>query len=132
MKIKTKANFLKALSAASFITAILVLVYTSLFFYTHKQPADYNEILNIVPRHEFVLFASNNGQTAFDLAKANLQLDYKKYDFGIFITGINGIKADKNHFWAFYVNDKFATKGVSQTILKKGDKIKFVYEPVKK
>jgi len=111
------------------------------YFYTHtvEAPSVNNEAESRVvdvdlpaEQHNFTLFAQKDGQTAFDLAKASLQLNYKKYDFGVFITGINGIEADKKHFWAFYVNNKIAQKGVSQTTLKKGDKIEFKYEAIKK
>lgn len=48
----------------------------------------------------------------------------------MFVTSINGVAGDNEHYWAFYVNDEFAQQGVSQTVLEGGDVVKFVYEEI--
>lgn len=85
---------------------------------------------NIQAQHLYT--ATKDGQTAFELLTAKTEnIKTKDYgEAGVFVTGINGIQADDTHYWAFYVNDEYAKQGVSQTVLKKGDMIKFVYEEI--
>ncbi len=75
--------------------------------------------------------ASVSGQVALDLLQSNAQIETKDYGkAGKFVISINGLAGDNSAYWAFYLNGKYAEKGASQTILKKGDTIKFVYEAV--
>ena len=80
---------------------------------------------------EYQFTAEQDGQTALELLSKNAEVETKEYgDAGAFVTSINGLAGNNEHYWAFYVNDKYAEKGASQTILQKGDTIKFVYEAV--
>lgn len=72
--------------------------------------------------------ADSNEVNAFDLLSSQVEVNYQEYDFGIFVDGLDGLMADKEHFWAFYVNGEFATKGVKQTTLQKGDLMEFKYQ----
>ncbi|NCN06691.1 MAG: DUF4430 domain-containing protein [Candidatus Pacebacteria bacterium] len=69
-------------------------------------------------------------QTALDLLKDSAQVEYEEFDFGVMVTGINGVVVDEKHYWALYVNDEYATAGASETILKTGDTMKWVYEEI--
>ncbi|MDD2757923.1 MAG: DUF4430 domain-containing protein [Patescibacteria group bacterium] len=79
------------------------------------------------------------GTTAFQLMQAlkeEAKLSYsgKDYpDMGFFVEEINGEKNDstKNMYWLYYVNDQPATEGISQYVLKDGDKITWKYEASK-
>ncbi len=83
----------------------------------------------VSPTYTFV--AETDGQTAADLLQANLTLETKDYgEAGLFITAINGLAGDNQNYWAFYLNDQYAQTGISQTVLKKGDKITLVYEKI--
>ena len=79
-------------------------------------------------QHQLLLTATKDGQTAFELLQSEAEVEYKEYDFGIFIESINGTKADEKHYWALYVNGDYAQTGVGQTILKQGDQVLFTYE----
>ena len=77
------------------------------------------------------LVATESGQLAIDLLASNAQIETIDYgDAGKFVTNINGIAADNEHYWAFYVNEEYAEQGASQTKLVEGDIIKFVYETI--
>lgn len=80
------------------------------------------------PDGPYVLVAEQSGQSASDLLNKYIQVGYKEYDFGTMVESINGLAADKESFWAFYVNGEFADRGVSQTTLEAGDTIEFIYE----
>lgn len=47
---------------------------------------------------------------------------------GSFITEINGVKGTPGKYWMYYVNDKLASVGVSNYILKEGDIISWKNE----
>lgn len=52
-------------------------------------------------------------------------------DYGLYITSVNGIVADYNidgTYWAFYVNDAYATKGADQTPIVEGELYSFRVE----
>ena len=69
-------------------------------------------------------------KNAFELLKSVAEVEYKEYDFGVFIESINGIKGDDKNFWAFYVNDEKAQAGADKTILQKGDRVEWRYEEI--
>lgn len=90
--------------------------------------ADENSASTVVP----VAFESQvDGQNAFELLKAGTKIEYKEYDFGVFVESINDIKGNEKYFWAFYVNGEQALAGADQTILQKGDKVEWRYEEIK-
>lgn len=72
------------------------------------------------------------GETALDLLKGSgARVEMKSYgDMGSFITSVNGMAGDAENYWAFYVNDKYAEQAADKTLLKPGDRVKFVYEKV--
>jgi hypothetical protein len=79
----------------------------------------------------YELVATNSGQTALELLQTQAEVETQNYgSAGDFVTKINGLAGSNEYYWAFYLNESYAEKGASQTILKEGDKIKFVYEAV--
>lgn len=72
------------------------------------------------------------GETALDLLKnSGAKVEMKSYgDMGSFINSINGQAGGAENYWAFYINDKYAEQAADKTILKPGDRVKFVYEKV--
>ena len=49
---------------------------------------------------------------------------------GSFVTGINNNKGSPGKYWIYYVNDKKASVGVSNYILKEGDIINWKQEGI--
>jgi hypothetical protein len=80
------------------------------------------------------LTASNPavGETALDLLKkSGAQVQATSYgDAGSFVTSINDTAGDATNYWAFYLNDEYAQMAADKTVVKDGDRIKFVYERV--
>ena len=103
----------------------------------HNQP---KEIDSTVSTHEEVQgesdlvykFEAEQDQTAFELIKQQAKIEYDQYDAGVFITSVNGKEADKDHYWAFYVNGDYATQAADKTDLDPGDTIKLVFEEIDK
>ena len=82
-----------------------------------------------VTEHQFT--ATQDEQTALELLQSQASIETTEYgEAGQFVTSIDGVAADSQHYWAFYLNDQYAEAGASQTILKSGDTIKFVYETI--
>ncbi len=68
-------------------------------------------------------------QSVFDLLKElKLDLEYQDHEeMGIFIKSIEGAgkrDTDKNKWWQYWVNDKYATTSIDSYIIKPGDEIK--------
>jgi len=65
-------------------------------------------------------------QTAFDqLLKTgnenNFSVEYQMYSFGPMVTGIGGIKAHDNWYWALYYNGKYSQVGAGDLMVNEGD-----------
>lgn len=76
------------------------------------------------------------GETVYDamtniqnVKENNFSFKSKEYpSLGIFINEINGIKGGSGKYWIYYVNDKKASVGVSNYVLKSGDIISWKQE----
>lgn len=71
--------------------------------------------------------------TAFTLLEKiseekGLDLKTKKYDFGIFVESINGLKSDQNLAWIYFVNGKSGETASDQYVLKEGDLVEWKYQ----
>lgn len=69
---------------------------------------------------------------AFEALKQATKVEYEQYPFGVFITSVAGLKAGTGQYWAIYVNDLYAEKGIDQFELTKDTKMKLVLEEIKK
>lgn len=79
----------------------------------------------------YVKYFGQDGKNAFELLQATTPVEYKQYDFGVFVESINSIKPDKQHFWKLYVNGQEAQVGASSLQTKKGDVIEWRLEEIK-
>jgi len=75
----------------------------------------------------------NANISAFDLLQKvatdnNLELKYNDYggDMGMFIESIDGVK-NRENFWQYWVNNKYAEIGVSNYYLQAGDIVEWKY-----
>ncbi|MDP4086494.1 MAG: DUF4430 domain-containing protein [Bacillota bacterium] len=69
--------------------------------------------------------------TAFQLLQVAVGPDkvlYSDSKYGKYITSINGLAAQGNSYWAFYVNGKMSDVGADSYQLKPSDQISFQYE----
>lgn len=131
------------------IVVVLIFIFGGIYIYNQTQlitdvvPESSNTVTvdtekteELLPEDEInqlVVTATVSGQTALDLLSANTDIETKDYgDAGQFVVGVNNLKGDNENYWAFYINDEFAQKGVSQTILEEGDVVKIVYEKINK
>lgn len=84
-----------------------------------------------IQQTQFEFTATLSGQIALELLEANATVETQEFgDAGKFVTSINGLVGNNQNYWAFYLNDEYAQQGASQTILEKGDRVKFVYEAI--
>ena len=60
------------------------------------------------------------------------KLEYEDSKYGAYIISLMGIEQkndnDGTYYWAYYVNDEYASTGVSNCEIKDGANYKFVYE----
>lgn len=71
------------------------------------------------------------GQSALDLLKASHTVESTTYDFGDFVTSIDGQASDgTTNFWAFYVNGEQSQVGASDYQTKNGDVIEWRLETI--
>ena len=78
----------------------------------------------------------NEGSSVFDAMKEMKDATESLFDFkyketpglGNFVTEINGMKGTPGKYWIYYVNNKKATIGASQYVLKEGDIIRWNQE----
>lgn len=68
------------------------------------------------------------GDSTFSILKRaasqnGFAIAYDTYDFGVFVTSIDGIKANNSQFWAFYYNGAFSSVGASDQKISQDDVI---------
>ncbi|MBI2597793.1 MAG: DUF4430 domain-containing protein [Candidatus Diapherotrites archaeon] len=103
-----------------------------------------NEAENTVQSAKFSLKVSANGETLVDKAlvlqkgtnalkamKSAVKVQTQETSFGEFVTGIAGVQADSKHYWALYVNGKYAEKGIGQYTLEEDTLIEWQLEEIK-
>jgi len=79
---------------------------------------------------EITLVAEQDNTNAYELLTQTHEVVSDEYDFGVFVVGIDGITADEEYYWAFYVNDEYASAGVQETVLQAGDSMSFRFEKI--
>ena len=82
-------------------------------------------------KSDYVKYCGQEGKNAFELLTAATAVEFKSYDFGVFVESINGVKPDTQHFWKLYVNGAESQVGADQAQTKNGDLIEWKLEEVK-
>jgi hypothetical protein len=78
-----------------------------------------------------VTYRGIDGQNALTLLKADHNVGETSYGkLGSFVTSIDDVKADKNHYWAFYVNGKASQVGASNYTTKNSDTLNWKLEAI--
>lgn len=65
--------------------------------------------------------------TAFDALNNSFEINYTEYDFGYFVTSINGVSQNETHSWLYFVNNEPANKAVNKYYLSEADNVTFSY-----
>lgn len=79
---------------------------------------------------EFSYFGQE-GRSALELLKDRYRVETKEYGFGEMVQSINGVAADKDHFWAFYINGEMAQVGAGEYSTSNGELIEWKLEEIK-
>lgn len=75
------------------------------------------------------LIETNNAQIIIDTLDASSEefsVEYQEFDFGKFITTVNGYTAGDNEFWSVKVNGLDAQVGISELTVNPGDKLELI------
>jgi len=57
------------------------------------------------------------GSNAFDAMQDLFDVEYRQFAFGVMVTSINGTPAGENAYWALYVNNEYADRGITDYVL---------------
>ena len=118
------------------LTIISTILTLTLFFgaCTTGQPelpqVDYDQSTISIDTNSYHFEALESGQTALELFDRHLELEYTEYDFGVFITSVNGLESTDSYYWAIYLNQEYAQQGADQLLLEPGDSVSIVYEEI--
>ncbi|MEE9323636.1 MAG: DUF4430 domain-containing protein [Candidatus Aenigmarchaeota archaeon] len=66
-------------------------------------------------------------ETAFDMLKRVATVDYEIFATGVFVTGINNVKQDEDHYWLYFVNGRMPEVGCDYFYPVDSDVITFRY-----
>jgi len=101
-----------------------------------KTACAYSESGNLKLAHteeqqSVVKYQGQECKNALDLLKSKYEVQTKNFEgIGEFVTGVNGVAADDQHFWAFYVNGAQAQVGAGQYVTKDSDVIEWKLEDI--
>jgi hypothetical protein len=110
--------------------AVVVIIAAGLFIWkaTDNNNGQKNQA-TVQKTQSQVSYEGVQGQTALALLKAKHDVQTKTYKgLGEQVISIDGVKPDKHHFWAFYVNGKFASVGAGVYKTKNTDTIAWKLE----
>lgn len=83
---------------------------------------------------DYVRYPGQNGKSAFDLLldlkNVKVAPEFKRYDFGVFVESINGVKPGENEFWKLYINAEEAQVGADKLETHKGDIVEWILEDI--
>jgi len=65
--------------------------------------------------------------TAFRAVNQTYEVEYTEYDFGYFVTSVDGLPQNDTHSWLYAVNNESATTSVNSYRLESGDQVSFKY-----
>lgn len=68
-----------------------------------------------------------NGSTVFTALSQTFEVEYEEYDFGYFVTSIDGLSQNETHYWMYQVNGVEADRAVNNYQLSNNDNITFRY-----
>ena len=78
-----------------------------------------------------ITYPGVEGKNALELLKASHVVKTQEFaGAGEFVSEINGVAPDANHFWSFYVNGEQSQVGASQYITKSTDTIEWKLEKI--
>lgn len=103
---------------------------------TQEAPAAVESIENVESEQSssqsvrITLTAQETGQTALELLEASATIETQQFGNDAFVSGINGLTSDNEHYWALYVNGEYSQTGASTTVLNAGDEVEYVYESI--
>ncbi len=86
-----------------------------------RAPNHEAEVSQSVVEKDYVKYYGVEGKNAFVLLQATTAVEFKQYDFGVFVQSINGLKPDDKHFWKFYVNGQESQVGADTVQAHNGD-----------
>ncbi|MEH7414602.1 DUF4430 domain-containing protein [Neobacillus drentensis] len=79
----------------------------------------------VVPDKTLPLTEKETAAEALKDAVGQENLEYTDTSYGPMLTGINGVKAGENQFWAFFINGISAQVGPDSYVVQNGDKITY-------
>jgi hypothetical protein len=69
------------------------------------------------------------GQTPLETLRQLAEIETQEFDFGEFVTSINGVAADPaTEFWSYYINGEVAQVGSSEYVAEQGDRFEWRIE----
>ncbi len=80
---------------------------------------------------DYLRLPGKTGKTALELSQESAKIEVKKYDFGVFVESINGVKPDEKHFWKLYYNGQESQVGADQLSTSDGDVVEWKIEDIK-
>jgi hypothetical protein len=124
---KIIAGIIALIAAATIITTAIIISGQD----TTPEPTPDPDPVVVCPiENNIVTYSGEEGKTAFDILDSLCTVETISSDFGEFVTGIDGISSDETNYWAFYVNNDYATVGASSYETKEGDVIKWQLEDI--
>lgn len=82
-------------------------------------------------KNDYVKYCGQDGKNAFELLTAAAAVEFKSYDFGVFVESINGVKPDEKHFWKLYINGAESQVGADKLQTKDGDVVEWKLEEIR-
>lgn len=119
---KRPAKFPKQTNLIYFLGAV-ILVFGLYLIVPDRRTEQAPNNQTTAGRVQEISYQGVEGKNALELLRDSHQVETEKFDFGELVVSIDGVKPDKNQFWAFYVNSAPSQVGASAYQTKASDTI---------
>lgn len=68
--------------------------------------------------------------SVLELLEKSHQVDYKSSSMGVFVTGIDSVDNNSDHFWLYSVNDTMPKIACDRLITRQGDRVRWHFRSV--
>lgn len=129
---KNKQPLLNGFSWLNIIAITVVIVLVGLFGFlvdnrNHNVAKERNEK---IAGTQVIKYDGVDGKNALEILKKSANIRTEETVIGVFVSKINDVENDNQHYWMFYVNGDLANVSADQYQTKNTDKIEWRYEKI--
>ena len=132
----------KSYAIIGVLVVIIILIVASILIFNNNNNNSNSEVtelktvnISVYDQNDETLFNENvetDKEYLIDVLNDTneLQLETEDSQYGAYITSIMGIEQNDDYYWSYYIDDSYATVGVSSCEVENGQNYSFKFEKI--